>query len=201
MKRTLTAIVLIGVVAMLAGAGTYAYFSSTRTSTGNIFSSGTIMLELHDGAYWDETTQRFIYGSNLAPGDYVPPPPFTATINFQNSPSSTLSSSKIDINFMLGDCSAPGMDQYILIDLLTVSTIDEDGELTFFDFSGDFATLEDLIADDTGLLVGLPAYFAPGQEGELAMRIQFDPLMPNDYQGVQTNMTVQFTLWQAGYNG
>jgi len=201
MKRTLTAIVLIGVVAMLAGAGTYAYFSSTRTSTGNIFSSGTIMLELHDGSYWDETTQRFIYGSNLAPGDYVPLPPGTATINFQNSPSSTLSSSKIDINFMLGDGSAPGMDRYILIDLLTVSTIDENGNPTSFDFSNDFATLKDLIADDTGLLVGLPAYFAPGQEGELAMRIQFDPLMPNDYQGVQTNMTVQFTLWQAGYNG
>jgi len=61
--------------------------------------------------------------------------------------------------------------------------------------------LEDLIADDAGLLVGLPAYFAPGQEGELAMRIQFDPLMPNDYQGAQINMTVQFTLWQEGYNG
>ena len=200
MKRTLTAMVLIGIVAMLAGAGTYAYFSSTRTSTDNIFSSGTITLELHDGAYWDEATKRFIYGSNLAPGDYVPPPPFTATINFKNSPSSTLSSSKIDINFMLGDGSAPGMDKYILIDLLTVSTIDETGVI-WLDFSNDFATLEDLVADNAGLLVGLPAYFAPGQEGELAMRIQFDPLMPNDYQGAQTNMTVQFTLWQAGYNG
>jgi predicted ribosomally synthesized peptide with SipW-like signal peptide len=192
---------LIGIVALLAGAGTRAYFFDTGTSTDNIFSSGTIILELHDGIYWDETTKRFIYGSNLAPGDYVPPPPFTATINFQNSPSSTISSSKIDINFMLGGGSPFGMDHYILIDLLTVSTIDENGALKFFDLSGDFATLEDLIADETGLLVGLPAYFAPGQEGELAMRIQFDPLMPNDYQGAQINMTVQFTLWQAGYNG
>jgi predicted ribosomally synthesized peptide with SipW-like signal peptide len=33
----LTAIVLIGIVALLAGAGTFAYFSDTSTSSGNKF--------------------------------------------------------------------------------------------------------------------------------------------------------------------
>jgi predicted ribosomally synthesized peptide with SipW-like signal peptide len=66
---------LIGIAAMLAGAGLYAYFSDTETSTGNVFSAGTIGdLKTID---WDELTWRdgvtaTWTATNMKPGDSFP---------------------------------------------------------------------------------------------------------------------------------
>jgi len=49
MKRTLTSLVIIGLVALMAGTGTYAWFTSTATSTGNTFTAGTLDIYLTDG--------------------------------------------------------------------------------------------------------------------------------------------------------
>lgn len=78
-KGILMSILMIGVVAIAAGAGTLAYFSDTETSTGNTFTAGTLDLvvvttgtgpagkhtvnELGDG-FNDNVTF-----TNLAPGD------------------------------------------------------------------------------------------------------------------------------------
>ncbi len=49
MNKLLTSLLMIGVIAGMAGAGTWAYFSDTETSTGNTFTAGTIDLEFNTG--------------------------------------------------------------------------------------------------------------------------------------------------------
>jgi spore coat-associated protein N len=43
-KKTLLSMLIVGVVATVAGAGTWAAFSDTETSTGNTFTAGTLDL-------------------------------------------------------------------------------------------------------------------------------------------------------------
>lgn len=45
-KKTLLSVLIIGVIATVAGAGTWAAFSDTETSSGNTFTAGTLDLTL-----------------------------------------------------------------------------------------------------------------------------------------------------------
>ena len=65
-KKILVSMMVIGLVAAFAGAGLYAYFSDTETSTGNKFSAGTLDLEVNDENPW---TTAPISVSNMKPGD------------------------------------------------------------------------------------------------------------------------------------
>jgi predicted ribosomally synthesized peptide with SipW-like signal peptide len=62
-KKILVSMMVIGLVAALAGAGLYAYFSDTETSSSNTFTAGTLKISLGES----ETTEISI--SNMAPGD------------------------------------------------------------------------------------------------------------------------------------
>jgi len=68
-KITFMAVGILLVIAMV-GAGTWAYFSDTETSTGNTFTAGTIVLALdgqdNDGAAYGTT---YFNVANMAPGD------------------------------------------------------------------------------------------------------------------------------------
>lgn len=46
-KKTLLSVLIVGVVATVAGAGTWAAFSDTETSSGNTFTAGTLDLKLN----------------------------------------------------------------------------------------------------------------------------------------------------------
>jgi len=63
-KKILMSIMTIGLVAMLAGTGLYAWFTDVETSTGNTFTAGTLNLDGTDMA-------SFTFGTigNMAPGD------------------------------------------------------------------------------------------------------------------------------------
>ena len=73
-------LLVIGVVAMAAGAGTIAYFSDTETSTGNTFTAGTLDLkvdwnESYNGAVIENQPETDNPGaifdlSDVKPGDY-----------------------------------------------------------------------------------------------------------------------------------
>ena len=54
-KGILMSILMIGVVAMAAGAGTLAYFSDTEESTGNVFAAGTIDIAVDEQNPWMES--------------------------------------------------------------------------------------------------------------------------------------------------
>ena len=69
-RKILLGIMMIGLVATLAGAGLYAYFSDTETSTSNTFTAGTIDLQLKgaDGNWYNGVTATWSI-SGWAPGD------------------------------------------------------------------------------------------------------------------------------------
>lgn len=74
MRKMYMSLVLIGLAAALIGAGSFAYFSDTETSTGNTFTAGTLDLEVMDGAgNWINGTDVDLGWSaaanNLKPGD------------------------------------------------------------------------------------------------------------------------------------
>lgn len=62
-KKILASMMVIGLVATLAGAGLYAYFSDTETSSENTFTAGTLDISLGES----ETPE--ISMDNMAPGD------------------------------------------------------------------------------------------------------------------------------------
>jgi len=66
MNKLLTSLLMIGVIAGMAGAGTWAFFSDTETSTGNTFTAGT--LDLAVGGENPNASPDFTLGS-LAPGN------------------------------------------------------------------------------------------------------------------------------------
>ena len=64
--------IALGVLSMLAGQGTLAYFTSTATSTGNVFSTGTVALRLTDVNETSSAAITASFGSaNFRPGDTV----------------------------------------------------------------------------------------------------------------------------------
>jgi predicted ribosomally synthesized peptide with SipW-like signal peptide len=69
-KKILASIFVIGMLALAMGYGTYSYFSSTKTSTGNTFTAGTLTLQLsNDYANWhDGVTATWASPSGWAPG-------------------------------------------------------------------------------------------------------------------------------------
>ena len=71
-KKILSSIFAIGILALAMGWGTFSYFSSTKTSTGNTFTAG--FLSMYD------VTASFSCPSGWAPGDS-----FTATWDLTNT--------------------------------------------------------------------------------------------------------------------
>ena len=69
-KKMLLSLLVIGVVSVSAGAGTWAYFSDTETSEGNSFTAGTLDLVLTDATNdgTDSETLTWVAG-NMAPGE------------------------------------------------------------------------------------------------------------------------------------
>jgi predicted ribosomally synthesized peptide with SipW-like signal peptide len=81
-KIIFASIFVIGMLAMAMGIGTYSYFTSTKSSTGNIFTSGTLNLQLsNDNVNWyDGVTTTWASPSGWAPGDEV-----TSSIYLRNT--------------------------------------------------------------------------------------------------------------------
>lgn len=69
-RKFLTAVLVIGLVATLAGAGIYAVFTDTATSTGNNFAAGILDISAGTGSW----STGF---DNMKPGDTVT---FTITV-------------------------------------------------------------------------------------------------------------------------
>lgn len=70
--RILTSVLTIGTAATLLVGATFAYFSSSSSSTGNTFNAGTLTLQLSNGSGWsDGVTNTWSSPANWAPGDEV----------------------------------------------------------------------------------------------------------------------------------
>jgi len=65
-KKIYLSILAIGMAATIAGAGTWAYFSDTVTSTDNKFTAGTLKLAIGDGT---PQNYNFNFSASVKPGD------------------------------------------------------------------------------------------------------------------------------------
>ena len=63
-------VMVLGVLALQAGGGTLAYFTSTAASTGNTFTAGTVILKLTDTNQAAlDAIDSSVVGANMKPGD------------------------------------------------------------------------------------------------------------------------------------
>lgn len=70
MNKLLTSLLMIGVIAGMAGAGTWAYFSDTETSEGNTFTAGTLDLTPDDS---DDPNPYFMELGPMVPSTWYKP--------------------------------------------------------------------------------------------------------------------------------
>jgi predicted ribosomally synthesized peptide with SipW-like signal peptide len=220
--KMLTAILVIGLVATMAGAGTYAYFSSARTSTDNTFTAGTLDLKVSHsslGPWTDGVTGTWTL-ANMKPGDETP----TASVFFKNSGSVASSTMEITCSYTVTEETPqtasdtdPHTDQhpdemakYMIITMVMYRNdkVDIDcltghdsysgqtkNEWKINDANGDGKiSLYELKLDP---LINLPSPDTqPNKITQLDMRIKFDENAGNDFQGDTFNLTMIFTLHQ-----
>lgn len=200
MKQTLISVIVIGLVALTAGAGTYAYFSDTETSVGNTFTAGTMDLKVkHDGLWSDGLTATWTM-SDMIPGVSTK----YGWIMLRNVGSTSIDHVEISVS---NECieagteesdtlpsSADGMDEYLEITYLWY-----DGKNlldTLVDQNGnDFIDLDDFEANPIDDLTPVPAPNSGGDQ-TLEMEIIFHSSAPNDYQGDICEMTMSITVNQ-----
>ncbi|MBD3155896.1 MAG: hypothetical protein GF368_04545 [Candidatus Aenigmarchaeota archaeon] len=68
--KILSSLLVIGLVTLVVGGATWAYFSDTETSEGNTFTAGTLNLELDkEGQIFDGETMQLFNVVDVKPGD------------------------------------------------------------------------------------------------------------------------------------
>ncbi|MDI6631298.1 MAG: TasA family protein [Thermoanaerobacteraceae bacterium] len=193
-------------VAGMAGAGTFAYFSDTETSTGNTFTAGTMDLKVVD---WNELTWKdgvtaTWTATNMKPGDELPflaefvglgrvgtitPNHLEITCDYSvieedpqteadTDPNTNLNPDKMAKQLVITRFLYNGVDYLSSIQ-------DKDGDLkkTFYDLKQ--APVDNL---------PIPP-IADGQQN-FRLSVKFDENAGNDFQGDTLNLTMIFTLNQ-----
>jgi predicted ribosomally synthesized peptide with SipW-like signal peptide len=190
---------LIGVVVMLAGAGLYAYFSDTESSTGNIFTAGTLDLKIRNGdeSWGDGVTSTWTM-SNMKPGD-------TCTGFLGLKRLGTISADHLEIT-----CSSSVTDPLGPESDTEEGTTDMDKamEITHMLYYDDTWSMDllALLTDHNGNGIkdlddfetqGFDGLTPPNGATWFEMDLRFHPtLADNDYQGDILTTTITFTLNQ-----
>jgi len=208
MRKILTAIFITGLVATIAGAGLYAYFSDTETSSGNVFSAGTIgELKTID---WDELTWKdgvtaTWTATNMKPGDIFPfdvefvglsrvvgtitPGSLEITCGYSvieeeprteadTDPNTHLDPDKMAKQMIITRFKYNGTDY---VD--SIVDFDGDGKKTFYDLKHAPVT-------------GLPIPVVKDGGTFFRLSVKFSENAGNDFQGDTFNLTMIFTLKQ-----
>lgn len=106
-KIIFASIFVIGMLALAMGYGTYAYFSSTKMSTGNTFTTGTLNLQLsNDYVNWYDG----VSGTWASPSGWAPGESFTYTLYLRNTGSVAAKAVYEDWTNLAGDT---GLSDYI----------------------------------------------------------------------------------------
>lgn len=221
-RHLLVALVVIGLAGAAAGAGTFALFQDTESSTGNSVQAGTMDLGIHNNGsmQWDihaaepgviepESQDIHIENTGSIRGDHL-------EIDFRNyemedndhNPSSLASGPESDT---MND-SAEGMARYIRVEEMTYEPEFADSQTLVYsaesrhvsghnitDANGNgYIDLADLAneTNDDALDGFTPPQLNQDNSITFHMQILVDESMPNDYQGDITNTTVTFALHQ-----
>jgi len=199
-KGILMSILVIGVVAMAAGAGTFAQFSDTETSEGNTFTAGTLDLGLANTEGTDPTgsTSATWTENNWAPGNTV-----TGTLYVNNEGS--IAAESVVVTFSrtitegtpetvdpgtstLDDVQVTKMtyDEVNILDDVTAIVGDGASPLTIGELNGESIDLEDDEED----------VHAADTEKALVMTFLLPSTADNGVQGDTLDLTLAFTASQ-----
>jgi len=217
-KKILASIFVIGMLALAMGYGTYSYFSSTKTSTGNIFTAGTLTLQLadNDEGWGDGVTATWASPSSWAPGDNV-----TGSIYLRNTGSVAAEAVYAYWNNLV---DPDGLSNVIQVTWLSDSTWIDHNSI------GPFVTAYDSNHDGklslAELVYGLSYYNGPntpdpfqarfyadedesythpvltanaGNVFEIKMTYHFMETAGNEYQGKSASFDLTFAAWQHHY--
>jgi predicted ribosomally synthesized peptide with SipW-like signal peptide len=196
---------LIAIVGMLAGAGIWAYFSDTETSTGNVFTAGTLDLKVGDWNedYGDGVTATWTL-SNMKPGDTIGP----YSVFLRNFGSIEADHIEIKCTNTVTDPPGPesdteegttDMDKAMEITILAYNGNNLLNTLTDLNGNG-IIDLDDFENSNEGQgfdnITPVPAA-NQGTTRTFTMALKFHPtLADNDYQGDILTTTITFTLNQ-----
>ena len=204
-KKMLLSLLVIGVVAVTAGAGTWAAFSDEENSVSNSFTAGTLDLILSGGEQnGDSVINTFTTPNNWAPGQSNGPTTLTITnagtidastvkltVDTENSGGVLTEPEEVaegetadeaisdDITIIQLDYPTSGTS--ILTDV-ELACGDEDGILTLTELG----TLTDY---DLGSLTGTDS-------ADLVMTVLLDSDVGNEHQGDSTSITMTFLAEQ-----
>lgn len=211
-RKLLGATIGTGVVASGAGAGTWAYFQDTESSTGNTIEAGTLDLKVSDS---DEGFGDGVSGtwtiSNAKPGDSV-----LAGVSLQNAGS--LEADHVELDFSVSETeagasnegdtmpsSAAGMAEQFEVTGMTYDGVNILNNLTDANGNG-IVDIGDLVSGNDGALDDLtPPPSAGGGTESLSLEFrwatdsEFDNSesgINNDYQGDEMDVTVTMALHQ-----
>ena len=181
-RKIFVSLFSIAVMAVMVGAVTYAYFSDSGTSSGNVFSTGTLDLRLSDSDQSVQDSVSASFGSTtLVPGSCTS----VQTLNLRNS--GTVNANHVEVT-LDNAASDPNMAKYLRIASLTYDGVNVLGQITFDNGNG-FTDLEDWDLDTTALdnlaLTNLNTNHA------LDLNVCLDSSAGNDLQG--DNVTATFT--------
>ena len=192
-KKMLLSILMIGMVATVAGAGTWASFSDTGTSSGNTMTAGTLDMVLanNNDDFSDDVIATWASPAGFKPGDNI-----SSVLKFSNN--GTVDSHHIwfyleGVNHASNGDSSNLMNAIIITDLherfngvttgnqattLATQVGDHDNILTLAEFcSSAYYTFDDQSTDDDVIAAGNQ------EDYDLFINFQFSPAAGNEYQG------------------
>lgn len=183
----------------IVGAATFAYFNDVSASNDNVFSTGTLILELADG---DETfTTNNITATwgdtDLGPGDLTP----VGTLSLRNN--GTVAGHHVD--FLFANNNSDGTNP--LDTVMRITTLEYDSTSLLTGLGGSPNTYGLVDTDSSGFLE-LDELAAQGLDQHnlgmsdfgthtLVMQLQMSPDATNEYQGDNVNTSVTATLNQG----
>ena len=115
-SRIALSIATIGAASAVLVGATFAFFSDTATSTGNVLGAGTLDLQIANSGdpYTDDTSLTF-NTSNLLPGESV-----AKEFNFKNNGSASIAEIAMGVNSTPTDPGSDGSDIRSVLDLAVV---------------------------------------------------------------------------------
>lgn len=193
--KILGSLFVVGLVSSFVGYGTYAYFSDTETSAGNVFTAGSLNLLVNEANGVTGT----ISAPNMAPGESV-----SGSVVLRNAGSIThdlvldLTGTAIVTDAGAnpadpddGGVSATGINHYLIVTAFTYNGASLLGSYTDTNTDGKIS-LAEIVA--RGTLAGLTD---PGVVGKtLTMTMTLDTITPNHIKHDSATMTLTFNLAQ-----
>jgi spore coat-associated protein N len=213
LKKTLFLILAVILATGMIG-GVFAYFTDVETSTGNVFTAGTLDLKISD---YDESPPRDGVSTtwsmtNMIPGVSLSGPRHITLINTGSIPGNHVEISfsheindEPDVESDTNKSSTTGeMARWLQIITMTYDDVEFLGTWAtsghkLVDVNGNgFVDLEDVtMPENATALDNLPPPPTPGGETDFTMKLFFNGGATNDIQGDTLITTVTFTLNQS----